>query len=370
MSNKRDYYEVLGVDRSASDKEIKRAYRKKAMSLHPDRYDGPKEEGEEKFKELNEAYSILSDEKQRQLYDQFGFAGVENGAQSAHGADPFEFFSSIFDFDLGDLFGGGFGRSRSRRSRGGPQRGDDVVLDLELTYEEAYEGVSKKITMPYNSPCNKCNGSRAEPGSDFKTCRNCGGSGVVEKQEQRGFFVQISRQPCSNCGGSGRVPEKLCTECNGTGKSDKRESIKVNIPKGINQGEHVRIKGKGRPSNSGGMPGDLIFRIYLKNHDIFERNDLDVYMKLPISYPTMVLGGEVKVPLISGKGNSRSGKLKVPAKTNINDVLRIRNEGFERKVRGNNVTGDAYFVITLDVPNKVTKKMKNILKELQEEMES
>ena len=366
MSNKRDYYDVVGVSKNANDKEIKKAYRKKAMLLHPDKYKGPKEEAEEKFKELNEAYSVLSDERQRRRYDQFGHAGVEGAASGARGADPFDFFSSIFDFDLSDLFGGGFGGRRARPR--GPQRGEDVVLELELSFEEAFEGVSKKIKMPYNTPCKTCNGTRSEPGSSYKTCNYCRGSGIVEKQEQRGFFVQISRQPCSTCNGSGKIPEKKCKPCKGSGKSPNREEIKIKIPRGINENEAVRVQGKGRPSNSGGMPGDLIFRIHLKKHAIFERSGNDVYMKLKVNYPTMVLGGAVDVPLISGKENQRTGQLKIPSGTNLNDYLKLKNEGFVKDVRGNTDKGDSYYVIDLMVPKKISKEEKQLLKDLKDKM--
>ncbi|MHA2503769.1 MAG: DnaJ C-terminal domain-containing protein [Candidatus Kariarchaeaceae archaeon] len=189
---------------------------------------------------------------------------------------------------------------------------------------------------------------------------------MTEQQVQRGFFVQISRQPCKNCGASGQIPEKKCRTCKGSGKGSKREEIRITIPQGINEGEAVRVQGKGRPSNSGGLPGDLIFRIHLRKHSVFERNDLDVYSRIEIDYPTLVLGGDVEVPLISGKDTPRTGRLKVPQGTNINDVLRIQGEGFARKIRGNDVKGDAYYVATIKIPDKVGKKEKELLKQLKE----
>jgi molecular chaperone DnaJ len=370
-SNRQDYYEVLGVARDASEKEIKRAYRKKAMHYHPDKYDGPKEEAEEKFKDLNEAYSILSDPKQRQIYDQFGHAGLEGAGAAAHSADPFDFFSQIFNFDLSDLFGGGFGRPRSGRRRrpSGPQRGDDVILDLQLEYEEAYEGVSKKITMPFNSPCKTCKGRRTAPDSGFKTCNTCHGTGTIEQQTRQGMFIQINRSPCRDCNGSGQIPEKVCPDCKGSGRSDKREEIRIKIPQGIDEGEAVRVQGKGRPSANGGMPGDLIFRIHLKNHPIFERNGRDIYAKIEVDYPTLVLGGEVEVPLISGKDHARKGKLKIPSNSKLNDVLRLQKQGFVRRVHGTDVTGDAYFVVDLKLPKKPSRKEKQLLEQLKEIME-
>ncbi|MCY3414739.1 MAG: J domain-containing protein [Candidatus Heimdallarchaeota archaeon] len=367
MSDKRDYYEVLGVEKGATEKDLKRAYRKLAMKYHPDKYEGPKEEGEAKFKELNEAYSVLSDPQKRSQYDRFGHAGLKGQSMDF---DPNDIFSSIF----GSFFGGsgrggfdfgGFGGSQRSRGQRGPTKGDDVVLRLDLTYEEAYDGVSKKIKMPFNKACDDCMGSRAEKGSGMRSCRKCNGHGILEKQTRQGFFVQITQEACDACSGSGEVPEKKCKTCKGTGKSDKREEITVKIPPGIDDGEAVRVQGKGRPSNNGGMPGDLIFRINLREHHHFVREGINVYKKLRVDYPTLVLGGEVEVDVIGGKDDHPKEMLSIPAGTQYNDIITLRGKGYVRKTRGQTVTGDMRYVIEIDVPRKVSAKEKKLLKELQ-----
>ena len=370
MSGKRDYYEVLGVNKNATEKEIKKAYRKKAMEYHPDTYSGSKHEAEEKFKELNEAYSVLSDPDKKARYDRFGHAGLEGmGAGSAASQDPFEFFSSIFGGSIfEDLFGGsrrsGGGRSRRR----GPSRGDDVILDLELTMEDVYSGVGKKIRLPYYKPCSECMGSGAEPKSGMKQCSQCHGAGMVEKQIRQGFFVQISREVCDKCRGRGEIPKVVCKTCKGSGHGKDREEITVRIPKGIDDGEAVRVQGKGRPSPNGGTPGDLIFRIHLKEHEVFQRNGLDVYSKIQVDYPTLVLGGTVTAQRISAKDDPQEVELKIKSGSHINDVVKMDKMGFERDVRGNEVSGDAYYVLDLKVPKKMSKKAKDLLAQLHDEL--
>jgi molecular chaperone DnaJ len=366
MSKKRDYYEVMGLPKNCTEKELKKVYRKKAMELHPDRYQGPKEDAEEKFKELNEAYSILSDPQKRQVYDRFGHAGLEGAGASARSADPFEFFSSIFGgSSIFDSFFGGMGSRRSRQR--GPRRGDDVILDLELTFEDAYQGVGKKIKMPFKKACSNCTGTGAEGGA-LKTCTNCHGNGVVENRVQQGFFVQIIQEPCRECYGRGQIPKNRCKVCKGSGRSNIREEITVRIPKGIDDGEAVRVQGKGKPSTNGGVAGDLIFRIHLKEHIIFQRNGLDTYAKIEVDYPTLVLGGKIQVPVISSKDNNKETEISIKSGSQLNDVIKSNKNGFKRKVRGNDVTGDAYYVLSLKVPKRVNKRTKEILRELQEEM--
>lgn len=371
MSEKRDYYEVLGVSKNATEKELKKAYRKKAMEFHPDAYKGPKAEGEEKFKELNESFSVLSDNQQRQMYDRFGHAGLQGAGASARAADPFEFFSSIFGGSGGsifdDLFGGGFGRRSSGGRRRGPSRGEDVILDLELPFEQAFSGIGKKIKMPFRKGCSTCNGTGAEGGA-LKTCTKCHGNGVVENRVQQGFFVQIIQEPCRDCYGRGQIPKTKCKVCKGSGLSNTREEITVRIPKGIDDGEAIRVQGKGKPSSNGGVSGDLIFRVHLKEHKIFQRNGLDTYSKIEVDYPILVLGGKIQVPVISAKGENNETEISVAAGSQLNDVIKSSRNGFERKVRGNDVKGDAYYVVSLKVPKKVNKKTKEILNLLKEEM--
>ncbi|MFV2016254.1 MAG: DnaJ C-terminal domain-containing protein, partial [Candidatus Heimdallarchaeota archaeon] len=339
MSKKRDYYDVLGLSKNATEKELKKSYRKRAMEYHPDKYQGAKEEAEEKFKELNEAYSILSDPQKRQIYDRFGHAGLEGAGSSARSADPFEFFSSIFGGSgIFDSFFGGMGSRRSRQR--GPRRGDDVILDLELSYEEAFSGVGKKIKMPFRKACSNCNGTGAEGGA-LKTCHKCHGNGVVENRIQQGFFIQIIQEPCRECYGRGQIPKNKCKVCKGSGRSNVREEITVRIPKGIDDGEAIRVQGKGKPSTNGGLAGDLIFRVHLKEHRQFQRNGLDTYAKIEVDYPTLVLGGKIKVPTISEKNTNSSTEINIKSGSQLNDVIKSNGNGFERKVRGNNIKGDA-----------------------------
>ena len=363
---KRDYYDVLGVGKKAGEKDVKKAYRKKAMQFHPDKYEGPKQEGEEKFKELNEAYSVLSDNQQRQVYDRFGHEGLKGAGGRASSMDPMDFFSSMFsDFDLGSFFGGGgggFGGGRQRQQRG-PRKGDNVVLELHLNYEDAYKGVRKKIKMPFNKTCPDCQG---QGGTDFKTCRDCAGRGIVEKQVRSGFFVQISSEACTKCNGRGQIPSTKCKACKGSGQLNKREEITVTIPQGIDEGEAVRVAGKGRPSRNGGLPGDLLFRISLREHLQFVRDGLNVYMKLGVDYPTLALGGTIDVPIIGANDEDLTAPLKIPSGSQFNDIVSIRNKGFVRKVRGNTVTGDMRYIINIEIPKKVTKRQRELLKELKD----
>jgi len=361
MSEKRDYYEVLGVSKESDEITIKKAYRKKAMEYHPDRYKGPKEEAEEKFKELNEAYSILSDPQQKSVYDRYGHQGLDPRMRaSAHNSNPFDFFSSIFGMDFGDIFGGQ--RQRSR----GPSRGRDALLEVSLSYEEAYEGISKKITIPFKQECKTCHGTGGKPGTSYKTCNNCHGSGVVEKRVQTGIFIQVSRDRCSKCRGRVKIPESKCKDCHGSGLSNKKEKISVRIPPGINNGEMVRVSGKGYPSSDGGTPGDLLLRANLQEHDYFQRDGLDVYMLLPVPFDVAALGGVIQAPVIGAPGEERTEELKIPKGTQVSDTLLIKGKGYIRDYSGRKVKGNMIYKVTIDVPTKLNKKQIKALKEFRE----
>ncbi len=357
---KEDYYKILGVSKSASPDELKKAFKKKALEYHPDRYKGDKAEAEEKFKELNEAYAVLSDPKQREIYDRFGHDGLDPRIhQQTYATDPMDFFSSIF----GDLFGGGFGFGSSgfgSRRPQGPTRGEDAVLNVNISLEEAYKGTSKKIKLPYKRACKACNGSRAAEGSKLVTCSTCGGSGTVERQTRQGMFVQITRSACSQCGGTGKVPEKPCPVCNGSGLSNERETISVKIPPGIDEGQLVRVQGKGYPSSNGGMAGDLILRIQLKEHSVFTRRGSDTYMELKVPFDILALGGEVNVPTIGTFAEGKEVKLKVPSGSQVNDILRVKGKGFPVTPNSKS-NGHAFYVLNVEVPKKLSKAEKEAL---------
>jgi molecular chaperone DnaJ len=359
--SKRDYYEVLDVEKSASENDIKKAYKKKAMQYHPDRYKGDKAEAEEKFKELNEAYSILSDPSQKQIYDRYGHDGLDPRRRAqAYTSNPMDFFSQIFNVDFSDFFGGGFGGSQRQRQRG-PSRGRDAVLELNLSMEEAYAGVSKKVKLPYRRACKTCAGTRSEVGSGMSQCNKCSGRGVVEQRTQQGIFISINRTSCDTCRGSGQIPQKPCKACKGSGLDSEREVISVKIPAGIDDDELVRVQGKGYPSEDGGSPGDLIFSVNIKPHTTFERHRLDTYMRLSIPFHIAALGGEIEVPVIGPPNEEEKATLKVPSGTQVNDRLQISGKGFVRNVHGSNISGDAYFVINVEVPKRLNKEQKRAL---------
>ena len=302
---KRDYYEVLGVDKNASEDDIKKAFKKAAMKYHPDRFanasDAEKKEAEEKFKEVNEAYQVLSDSKRKQQYDQFGHAAFEPGGAGFSDFDPNSFdFSDIFS----NIFGGGssgFGGS-SRRSYVEP--GNDLRYNLEITLEEAAKGVEKTIKYKRNGKCEFCNGTGAEDGKT-KTCPTCNGQGTIRTQQRTILGVMQSQTICPDCHGTGKIPEKKCKHCHGTGTAKETVEKKINVPAGIDDGQKLKYAGLGEASQSGGPNGDLYIVIRIKSHDIFVRDGENLYCEVPISYSTAVLGGEVEIPTLNGKKTIR-----------------------------------------------------------------
>ncbi|WP_028975152.1 molecular chaperone DnaJ [Spirochaeta cellobiosiphila] len=362
---KRDYYEVLGLQKGASTDEIKKAYRKLAVKYHPDKNQGDKE-AEERFKEGTEAYEVLSDDKKRAAYDQFGFAGVEGmGAGGAGGfgggfggaaardfEDLFGGFGDIFDSFFGG--GGGGGRRRSNNNRG-----NDLRYDLEIDFKEAVFGAKKEISFKRDSSCDVCHGSGAKSGSGRKTCPTCGGSGQVRRSS--GFFSIAS--PCPSCKGEGYTIEDPCNKCYGTGTVQKTQKIKVTIPAGIEHGKRIRIEGQGDAGQSGGAPGDLYVVILVHNHEYFERNGNDIYCMIPISLTQASLGSEIQVETLDGK----KVKLKVPGGTQNGKVMRLRGEGVPY-LHNANRRGDMYIKIRVEVPNKLSSKAKKLMQELSEEL--
>jgi len=350
---KRDFYEVLGVAREATDPQIKSAYRKLAMQYHPDRNPGDKQ-AEEKFKEAAEAYAILADSERRALYDRFGHAGVSGaGAGAGAGFDPtiFADFSDIFA-GLGDVFGFGdiFG---SRRRRGGPQRGSDLRYDLEITFEESANGAETTIQIPREETCETCTGSGAAPGTTAETCSQCRGTGQLRYQQG---FLTVAR-PCSNCRGTGKTISKPCTACRGAGRITRERKLTVKIPAGIATGQRLRLYGEGEHGSAGGPSGDLYVVVHVQEHSFFHREEDDLYCELPVSFPTLALGGTVKVPTLNGRQ-----ELHIPAGTQPGHRFKLRGKGMPNVAgRGH---GDLFVIAKVAVPKKVNKEQKHLLEEL------
>jgi molecular chaperone DnaJ len=349
--SKRDYYEVLGIGRQANDQQIKSAYRKLALKHHPDRNPGNKE-AEELFKEAAEAYAVLADPQKREMYDRFGHAGVSSAA-GAGGFDPtiFADFSDIFA-GLGDAFGFGdlFG---SRRRRGGPQRGADLRYDLEITFEESAKGTETTIQIPREEGCEPCGGTGASPGTKAETCSQCRGSGQLRYQQG---FLTVAR-PCSTCRGTGTTIAKPCQACRGIGRVARERSLTVKIPPGIATGQRMRLYGEGEHGSAGGPPGDLYVVVQVQEHPFFHREGDDLYCELPMPFPTLALGGEVRVPTLNGREH-----LNVPAGTQPGARFKLRGKGMPNvSGRGH---GDLHVIARVVVPKKLTKDQRQIIEEL------
>ncbi len=349
--SKRDYYEVLGVNKNASDTEIKKAYRRLAMKYHPDRNTGDAE-SEKKFKEAKEAYEILSDAQKRSAYDQFGHAGVD----PSMGGGPGGFgggaggFADIFGDVFGDIFGGGRGGQRVNR-------GADLRYNLELTLEEAVAGVSKQIRIPVAVACKACGGSGAKKGSSPATCSTCGGHGQVRMQQ--GFFSV--QQTCPTCRGRGTVITDPCHVCHGQGRVEDQKTLSVKIPPGVDTGDRIRLAGEGEAGENGGPAGDLYVQVAVKQHPIFTREESNLYCDVPISFVTAALGGELEVPTLDGKI-----KLKIPEGTQSGKMFRLRGKGVT-PVRGGPV-GDLLCKVVVETPVKLTDRQKELLRQFEEEI--
>jgi molecular chaperone DnaJ len=353
VKQKRDYYDVLGVSRGASEQEIKSAYRKLAMQHHPDRNPGS-HEAEEKFKQAAEAYSVLSDSEKRAQYDRFGHAGMSNsGGGFSGGFDPnvFADFSDVLGdlFGFGDIFGGGARRGGSRAARG-----SDLRYDLELSFQDAAFGTKAKVTVPRHETCGACGGNGAQKGSGSTACPTCNGYGQVRFQQ--GFF-SIART-CSQCRGSGQIIKNPCKECHGGGRVERQKTIELKIPAGVDAGDKLRVTGEGDAGAKGGPPGDLYVVLSVKDHEFFERREHDLYCHIPISFPQAALGTEIMVPTIDGDEH----RLSIPAGTQANTTFRIKGRGISK--RGGSARGDQYVTVTVSVPTKLTREQRELINQL------
>jgi len=349
--SKRDYYEVLGVARTADEKEIKKAYRRLAMKYHPDR--NPDDaSAEEKFKEATEAYEILTDQQRRAAYDQFGHAGVEQGAGGAGGFGGGS-FSDIFGDVFGDIFGGG-GAGRSRSTRG-----SDLRYNLELDLESAVRGTTVKIRVPTHVHCSGCDGSGAEKGTSAETCGTCRGSGQIRMQQ--GFFSV--QQTCPHCRGRGKTIKNPCKKCHGIGVVEEDKTLSVKVPAGVDTGDRIRLAGEGEAGANGGPSGDLYVQVSVKEHPIFVRDGKNLYCDVPITIIDAALGGEMEVPTLDGRV-----KLKIPPETQTGKLFRLRGKGVV-PVRGG-TPGDLLCRVTVETPVNLTKRQKDLLKEFQETLDS
>ena len=371
MAEKRDYYEVLGIGKNATDAEIKSAYRKLAKKYHPDLNPGDKE-AEEKFKEVNEANDVLSDPQKRQRYDQFGFAGVDPNYAAANGGGAGGFGGGFGGVDLGDIFGdifgggfgggfSGFGGGFSPRTANAPRKGHDIQASVILTFEEAAHGCSKKITINRQDTCPDCGGTGAAKGTSPETCPDCGGRGYVVTQQRTPFGVMQSQQPCSHCGGRGTIIRNPCKTCRGTGKTAARKSLEINIPAGIDDDQNIALRGQGDAGSNGGPAGDVIVHVTVKADPMFERDGYDVTIHVPITFSQAVLGDDVEVPTVDGRIVQH-----IPEGTQSGTKFRLRGQGIQYlNGRGR---GDQYVIVDVEIPKKVTRAQREALKAFEDSM--
>ena len=355
---KRDYYEVLGVSKGASDSEIKSAYRKLAKKYHPDMNPGDAE-AEKKFKEASEAYAILSDADKRKQYDQFGHAAFENGGGGAGGYGGFGGFDfggdmgDIFGDIFGDLFGGGSSR---RRANNGPMQGANVGATVRITFEEAVFGCEKELDLTLKDICTSCHGSGAKAGTSPETCSKCGGRGQVVFSQQTMFGTMQSTRTCPDCGGTGKIIKEKCPDCYGTGYISNRKKIQVSIPAGIDNGQSIRIREKGEPGINGGPRGDLLVEVIVSRHATFQRQGTDIYSNVPISFAVAALGGTIQVDTVDGKV-----EYDVKAGTQTGTRVRLRGKGIP-SLRNKSVRGDHYITLNIQVPTTLSSEAKDALR--------
>ena len=375
MAGKRDYYEVLGVNKNATDDELKKAYRKLAKKYHPDANPDNKAEAETKFKEVNEAYETLSDPQKRKMYDQFGPDGPQgfNGAGGPFGGQNgyYSYTSSGFDGfgdfgDLGDIFssffGGGFGTRTNYRRQNGPRKGADLNLHIDITFEQAFSGVEKEIIITRNEECNVCHGSGAKPGTSVTKCPTCNGTGQIRQVQNTILGQMQTTRTCTNCHGTGEVIKEPCENCKGKGTVRKQPKIKVKIPAGIDDGQTVVLRGEGEPGEKGGPKGDLYITVKLKKHRIYSRKGNNVYCDVPITITQASLGAELEIPMVDGSKE----KYKIPEGTQTGTKFVIKGKGF-RAVTSNSI-GDFVFTVNVQTPKRLSKEQRELLVQLAKTM--
>ena len=358
--NKRDYYEVLGVEKNASDSEIKKAYRKLAMKYHPDLNPGDKT-AEEKFKEVNEAYEVLSDADKKARYDQYGFAGVDPNFNPNAG-NPFGGFGGGgFGFgDLGDIFGDFFGGGASSSARrSGPSKGQNVVAEIEISFEDAAFGCEREITFGRIEPCATCHGTGCKDGSQPETCSYCHGTGTVRTQQNFMGMTMQSNQPCPKCGGQGKIIKDACPTCRGKGKVRRNKTIRVKVPAGIDNGQSFRVRDEGNAGSNGGPNGDLLVTVRVRKHDIFVRDGANVLCEMPITFAQAALGATIEVPTLDGKV-----RYNVPEGTQTGTTFRLRGKGIPYV--GYKTRGDQFVTVVVETPQKLTQKQKDLLRQFDE----
>ena len=354
MAEKRDYYEVLGVDRGADDATLKKAYRKLAKKYHPDMNPGDKE-AEAKFKEATEAYSVLSDPDKRRQYDQFGHAAFEGGGAGAGGFGGFDFGGDMGDI-FGDIFGDLFGGGRGRRGNSGPQRGANLRAVIHISFEEAVFGCEKELELMLKDTCKECGGTGAKPGTAPETCSKCHGSGQVTYTQQSLFGMVRNVQTCPDCGGTGRIIKEKCTVCHGTGYTSSKKRIQVTVPAGIDDGQSIRIREKGEPGRNGGGRGDLLVEVQVAGSPIFERDGMNIFSTVPITYAQAALGGDIRIRTVDGDVvyNVKPG-------TQTSTRIRLKEKGVP-SLRNRSVRGDHYVTLVVQVPTKLNEEAKEALR--------
>lgn len=355
MAEKRDYYEVLGVDKGADDATLKKAYRKLAKKYHPDMNPGDKE-AEARFKEATEAYSVLSDPEKRQQYDQFGHAAFEGGAGGAGGFGGFDFSGADMGDIFGDIFGDLFGGGRSRRSNNGPQKGASLRAVIHISFEEAVFGCEKELELNMKEECSTCGGTGAKPGTSPETCPKCHGQGQVTYTQQSLFGMVRNVQTCPDCGGSGKIIRDKCTACRGTGYISRRKKIKVSVPAGIDDGQSIRIREKGEPGSNGGPRGDLLVEVSVARHPIFQRQGTDIFSTAPMTYAQAALGGDIRINTVDG-----DVLYTVKAGTPTDTRIRLKGKGVP-SLRNKDIRGDHYVTLVVQVPTRLSEEAREALR--------